>query len=218
MNQGPYSAATVLNFLHQHVYSGDNILNTNFINGGTEKLSLILEKRAENSSVEIKTNSRVISIDCDGDICIGATLESGEKFLSNNIISGLDQNNTCIKLLGLDNISPNYKAQLNNIKYRGCTARIHFSLNDLPKINGIAEDQLSTLFSICPSMDYLEKAYDNVKYGRASSAPYIEFSMPSILNPDYAPKGKHVLSASVQYIPYHLRNNSWNRDLNLQYK
>ena len=216
LNQGPYSAATVLNFLHQHIYSESDILKTNFINGGTERLSSILEERAKYYNVEIKTNSNVISIDCSDNVCVGVTLENQDNFLSNNIISGLDQNNTCIKLLGLENIKPSYRTQLNNIKYRGSTARIHFALNDLPKINGIKQEELQTVFSICPSVDFLEKAYDEVKYGKVSSSPYIEFCLPSILTPEYSNNGKHILSASVQYVPYHLRNNNWNKNLKNQ--
>ena len=213
LNQGPYSAATVLNFLHQNLNSGSNILDANFIKGGSETLSKVFQQKAIDNGTVIKTNSRVYSIDCNDNICEGVTLENGEKFLAHNIISGLDQNNTCIKLLGIENISPNIRTQLNNIKYRGSTARIHFALKDLPKIKGVNQDQLQTIFSITPSINYLEKAYDAVKYGMFSSSPSIEFCIPSLINPEYAPNGKHVLSASIQYIPYNLKNKNWNQSL-----
>tara|TARA_B100001778_G_C18578814_1_gene626375 strand:- start:1388 stop:1915 length:528 start_codon:yes stop_codon:yes gene_type:complete len=71
---------------------------------------------------------------------------------------------------------------------------------------------MGTPFSICPSMEYLEKASDGVKYGYISKNPHLEFSIPSILNPQFSPEGKHVLSASVQYAPYHLRGKDWDTD------
>ena len=71
---------------------------------------------------------------------------------------------------------------------------------------------MGTPFSICPSMEYLEKASDSVKYGYISKNPHLEFSIPSILNPQFSPEGKHVLSASVQYAPYHLRGKEWDTD------
>ena len=154
MNQGPYSAATVLNFLHQNLNSESNILEANFIKGGSEMLPKVLEQKALDNGTVIKTNSRVFSIDCNDSICKGVTLENGEKFLAHNIISGLDQNNTCIKLLGIENVSPNVRTQLNNIKYRGSTARVHFALKDIPKIKGVNQDQLKTVFSITPSINY----------------------------------------------------------------
>ena len=213
LNQGPYSAATVLNFLHQNLNSESNILEANFIKGGSEMLPKVLEQKALDNGTVIKTNSRVFSIDCNDSICKGVTLENGEKFLAHNIISGLDQNNTCIKLLGIENVSPNVRTQLNNIKYRGSTARVHFALKDIPKIKGVNQDQLKTVFSITPSINYLEKAYDAVKYGKFSSSPSIEFCIPSLINSEYAPNGKHVLSASIQYIPYNLKNKKWNQSL-----
>ena len=149
-------------------------------------LPKVLEQKALYNGTVIKTNSRVFSIDCNDSICKGVTLENGEKFLAHNIISGLDQNNTCIKLLGIENVSPNVRTQLNNIKYRGSTARVHFALKDIPKIKGVNQDQLKTVFSITPSINYLEKAYDAVKYGKFSSSPSIEFCIPSLINSEYA--------------------------------
>ena len=138
--------------------------------------------------------------------------------MSDQILSGLDPHNTFINLVGAQNLDPNFHTQIKNIKYRGSTARIHFALQDIPKIKGITDDQMDTIFSVCPSMDYLEKASDAVKYGFISQDPYVEFSIPTIINPEFSPKGKHVLSASVQYAPYHLRNSEWDLDSKEQLK
>ena len=105
---------------------------------------------------------------------------------------------------------------LNNIKFRGSTARINFSLAKLPKIKGINNNQMDSIFSVSPSIEYLERAYDDAKYGRISDSPFIEFTFPSVHNPDFAPEGKHVLSATVQYIPYHIHNGKWNKELRNQ--
>ena len=213
LNQGPYSAATVLNFLHQNLYSDSEILDSKFIFGGTSNFSKILEDKAIENGTEIRLNSKVVSIDCNDNISEGVTLENGDKFFGKNIISGLDQHNTCVKLLSIENLNPKIKTQLDNIKYRGSTARIHFALKDLPNIKGIKEDQLNTVFSITPSINYLEKSFDEVKYGRFSKSPFIEFCIPTLNNPEFAPDGKHVLSASVQYIPYKLKDKEWNDSL-----
>ena len=71
---------------------------------------------------------------------------------------------------------------------------------------------MDTLFAIAPSIEYLEKASDSVKYGQIPQKPYIEFTFPSLINKNFAPDGKHVLSATVQNAPYHLRGQSWNKD------
>ena len=196
-----------------NIYSDTNILDAKFIKGGTSSLSSVFSKKAKDYGVEIKNNSEVIKINCNNGNCDGVTLADGKIFFSKNIISGLDQENTCIKLLETKNLYPNVRTQLNNIKYRGSTARLHFALKSLPKIKGINDDQLQTVFSISPSINYLEKAYDEVKYGGFSSSPYIEFCIPSIINPSFAKDNNHVLSASIQYIPYALKNNKWSDKL-----
>ena len=74
------------------------------------------------------------------------------------------------------NLNPNFNTQLNNIRYRGSTVRIHFALNRLLKIKGVTKDQMGTVFSISPSIEYLERASDSVKYGRLPDNPYVEFT------------------------------------------
>jgi len=110
-------------------------------------------------------------------------------------------------------LNPNFQTQLRNIKYRGSTARIHFALKDLPQINNISAEMMKTVFSIAPTIEYQEKAADSVKYGIVANEPTVEFTIPSFINPDFAPDSKHVLSATVQYAPYHLRNQKWTNSI-----
>jgi len=209
---GPYAAATGYNFLHQHLYSDGIIFNSNFVDGGTQNFAKTLVKIIEENHGEIKTGTKVHSINTKNTLCEGVSIESGDSIKAHFVISGLDPQNTFIKLIGAPNLDPNFFTQLRNIKYRGSTARIHFALNELPQINDISDEHMKTVFSICPSMEYLEKASDAVKYGHFSKNPYVEFSIPSLLNSDFSPEGKHVLSTSVQYAPYHLRNKIWDSD------
>ena len=212
LSYGPYASATGYNFLHQHLYSNGIIHNSNVIIGGTGTLSGILKKILVEKNVEIRTSTKIKSIDIKNKSCEGVTTKDGEIILAEKVISGLDPTNTFINLIGIPNLDPNFHTQVRNIKYRGSTARVHFTLRDMPMIENITIDQMGTLFSICPSMEYLEKASDGVKYGYISKNPHVEFSIPSILNPQFSPEGKHVLSASVQYAPYHLRGKEWDTD------
>jgi len=216
INQGPYSAATSLNFLHQHIHAGGQIHGVNYIKGGIDKFAYALYKAARKMGVDIRTGTSVSSINCKSGLCSGVSISDGKNYNSDIVISGLDPAHTFIKLVGSSKISPTFQRQLKNIKYRGSTARIHFALKKRPDITGIDKGQLDTIFSINPSMEYLERAYDDAKYGRISKKPYIEFSIPSIKTPDYAPTGNHVLSATLQYVPYHLRNGKWNEKLKSQ--
>ena len=210
---GPYAAGTGYNLLHQHVHANGVFHNAYFIKGGTEKLALALKAQAESSGTDIRCAAKVVSINIDNSTCNGVTLECGDTLEAKQVISGLDPNNTFMNLIQPSHLSPNFQRQLKNIRYRGSIARVHFALSKLPKINNISKERMVTLFSISPSIEYLERASDGVKYGYATKSPYIEFTIPSLINDDFSPTGKHVLSASVQYYPYQLRDNKWSDDL-----
>ena len=212
LSYGPYASATGYNFLHQHLYSKGVIHNSSIINGGTGVLPEVLNNILSSYNADLRTNVKVASINIKNNSYESVTTQEGETIMSDQVLSGLDPHNTFINLVGTQNLDPNFHTQIKNIKYRGSTARIHFALRDTPKITGITENQMNTIFSICPSIEYLEKASDAVKYGFISQDPYVEFSIPTIVNPEFSPEGKHVLSASVQYAPYHLRGCEW--DLN----
>jgi len=210
LSLGPYAAGTGYNLLHQNLYSDCGMHNALFIKGGTVELARILKNIAESYHVEVRTNSKVKSIEINQNVCNGIILENGDSIKTSSVVSGLDPNNTFVNLVGSSNLSPNFLTQINNIKYRGSTARVFFILKSLPKIEGVESDQMSANFSICPSMESLEKASDGVKYGKISDTPYVDFNIPSILNENFAVNNKHILAASVQYAPYHLRNQIWN--------
>jgi phytoene dehydrogenase-like protein len=218
LSHGPFAAGTGLNFLHQHLYGNGVIFNKSFINGGTHKLAESIGNYCESKGVNIRTKSKVNSINIVNYRCDSVTLSTGENISAELFISGLDPQNTFNYLIGLDQLNPIFRTQLKNIKYRGSTARIHFALNTLPEIKGISENQMDTVFSISPSIEYIERASDSVKYGDISENPVLEFVIPTINYPNFAPTGKHVLSTTVQYAPYHLRNQHWSKELKEQLK
>jgi len=215
---GPYAAGTGYNLLHQHVHSNGLFHNIKFVKGGTERFATVLKEAAERFNVEIQTSKRVAKINTDQNVCNGVTLGNGEKIMAKQIVSGLDPKNTFFNLVGPSSITPDFRTQINNIRYRGSTARIHFALNNLPEVKGVDTEQLKTVFSISPSIEYLEHASDAVKYGQLPDNPYIEFVIPSLLESDFAPNGEHVLSATIQYTPYHLRNAEWSDSIKDQLK
>ena len=209
LSLGPYAAGTGYNLLHQNLYSDCGIHNSFFIKGGSVELANILKNIAESYHVEIRTSSKVKSIEVNQNFCDGIILENGENIKTSSVVSGLDPHNTFINLIGASNLNPDFLTQINNIKYRGSTARLFFILKNLPEIAGVKPDHMNTNFSICTSMESLEKASDGVKYGKISDTPYVDFNIPSILNENFAINNKHILAASVQYAPYHLRNQIW---------
>jgi phytoene dehydrogenase-like protein len=91
-------------------------------------------------------------------------------------------------------------------KYRGSSGKVNLALDGLPELAckpGVGE-WLRGAISFSPSLDYMERAYDDAKYGRPSGRPYIDMIIPTLVDPSMAPPGKHIVSCFVQYAPYHL--------------
>ena len=211
---GPFAASTGYNFLHQHLYSNGIIHPNTFIKGGTLKFAEVLQNISKSYNVEFRINAKVKSIKLDNEFCKGVVLENGDKIESNIVVSGVDPKNTFINLVGSPNLNPNFRTQVRNIKYRGSIARMHFLLKDLPKIHEIPKENMATMFSICPNIEYLERASDSMKYGCLADNPFISFCFPTLINPDFSSSGNHILSSTIQYVPYRLRKQKWGSETN----
>jgi phytoene dehydrogenase-like protein len=100
-----------------------------------------------------------------------------------------------------------------NIKYRGTAARVHLVLEGLPAFGALPKADAQTLLSghiqIAPTLTYIQKAYDPVKYGNRSERPYLDIQIPTLTDPSLAPDGKHIMSVTVKYMPYALREGDW---------
>ena len=142
------------------MYSNGIIHNAKFIKNGPDALIKALTNIAKSFDVKIKTGNKIQSIDCKDSVCKGISLENGASYSGSIIISSLDPTHTFMKLIGNQHLSPTLHTQIHNIKYRGSAARVHFGLHALPLIEGISKKQMQAIFSIAPSINYLERAYD----------------------------------------------------------
>ena len=213
LSQGPFAAATGYNFLHQHIYANGIINNSMLIKGGTGYLAKCLEKVAKSYGVEIINKCQVNSINLNNGVCTGITINTDKKIISEYVVSSLDPSSTFESLIGTEYLDPTFITQLKNIKYRGSVSRIHFELNELPEIKGVSNEEMNTFFTVSPSIEYLERASDACKYGEISKNPFVEFSFPTINNPEFSSERNHILSATIQYTPYKLRRNEWSSSL-----
>jgi phytoene dehydrogenase-like protein len=138
-------------------------------------------------------------------------LENGDEIYGKVISSSLDPNMTFRKLLQADQLPPDFLAGIVRYKFRGCSAKVNLALAGLPNFKCLpgAGPHLRGAISISPSVDYMERAYDDAKYGEYSKRPYMDIVIPSLTDPSVAPPGKHVMSCFVQYAPYHLANGTW---------
>jgi phytoene dehydrogenase-like protein len=140
-----------------------------------------------------------------------AVLENGEELHAPVIVSGADPRRTFLGLVGEAELPEEFAASIKRYKFRGSSAKVNLALAEAPRFTCLPQPgpHLRGAVSISPSVDYLERAYDDAKYGEISRQPYMDIIMPSMLDPSMAPPGKHVMSIFVQYAPYHL-SSGWN--------
>lgn len=127
------------------------------------------------------------------------------------VISNADPRTTFIGLVDPLQLDPGFLRQVRHIKFRGAVAKVNLALDRLPDFTALPGPgpHLQGTIVISPSIDYLERAYDDAKYGEISQRPYLEAVIPSLSDATRAPAGKHVMSILVQYAPYHLKAGVW---------
>jgi phytoene dehydrogenase-like protein len=181
--------------------------------GGSGAIGHSLATAAANNGVEIRTNSEVVRIITQDGQAVGIELDSGEQISAAVIASAVDMRTTFMKLVDPYYLDRTFVQHVNNIKYRGTMARVHFALNRLPSftaVNGDGEKLLGGHIQISPSMTYLQKAFDPVKYGRLSQQPFLDIQIPSLIDSSLVPAGQHLMSVTMKYMPYHWKEGDWN--------
>jgi phytoene dehydrogenase-like protein len=125
------------------------------------------------------------------------------------VLSSAPLRRTLIELIDVAQLDPQFVHAVQNVRARGVTARVHLALNRLPTFRGVDAEALRGVLSFAPDLNYIERAYDDAKYGRVSARPVLEARIPSLVDGSLAPAGKHVMSINVQYAPYELRGAGW---------
>ena len=182
-----------------------------FAGGGTGAISDAIAAAAREAGVEIRTQSPVARVLVRGGQARGVVLASGEEIAGTIISSSVDPHRTFLKMIEADQLPEEFLEEARRYKLRGSSGKVNLALDALPEFRCLRGPgrHLRGAISISPSVDYMERAYDDAKYGQFSRRPYIDIVIPSLTDPSVAPPGKHVLSCFVQYAPYHLKNGSW---------
>jgi phytoene dehydrogenase-like protein len=174
---------------------------------------------ARQAGVEIRTGAEVAQIEAVDGAVTGVTLASGDTIAARAVVSSADPKRTLLGLLDPMHLGPEMVRRLQNIRAHGTLATISYAVSSLPRINGVdtlhgAERSaaLSGRIRLASGIDGIERAFDAAKYGGYAAEPWIELTIPSVTDPALAPPGQHVVSAYVQYAPYHVRGTSWDAE------
>jgi len=211
--QGPMASGTTFMMLYHAIGSSCGFRASKFVRGGMGQLSMALAKAAKQHGAEIKTGVEVKQIVVNEYQAQSVVLANGDELSAQAIISNADPRRTFFDLVGAPNLGPQFNRMVKNIRFRGTTAKMNFALSGLPKFKGVANpgSQLSGHIIICPSLEYLERAYDDAKYGTFSKQPSLDIVLPSVLDSMFAPEGQHVMSVTMQYAPYRLKSGDWDK-------
>ena len=208
---GVRSPGTAYVLLHHYMGEIDGAFRSwGFARGGTGSISNAIADAAREAGVEIRTDVAVAKILQTNGRATGVALTNGEEIAARVVSSSLDPRLTFLKMLGAEHLPADFVEDITRYKFRGSSGKVNLALDALPDFRCLPGPgaHLRGAISISPSVAYMERAYDEAKYGRYSSRPYIDVVIPSLTDPSVAPPGKHVLSCFVQYAPYNLKG-SW---------
>ena len=209
---GVRSPGTAYVLLHHYMGDIDGAFRSwGLSKGGTGRVSESIAAAAQGYGAEIRLEAPVKHIFVKDNEATGVVLENGDYFLASAVLSGVDPRVTFMKMVGEGQLPDEFAADIHNYKFRGSSGKVNLALDGLPDFTcrpGTGA-HLRGAISISPGVDYMERAYDDAKYGRYSRRPYIDIVIPSLTDPSVAPPGKHVMSCFVQYAPYDLRGGSW---------
>jgi phytoene dehydrogenase-like protein len=180
--------------------------------GGTGGISAAIASAARAAGAEIRTDAPVAQIVVRGRRATGVALESGEEIEARVVVSSVDPKRTFLDMLERDTLDADFVDEVARYRYRGSSGKVNLALDGLPEFTSLpgAGEHLRGAISFSPSIDYMEHAYDDAKYGRFSTHPYVDIVIPTLVDPAMAPPGKHVMSCFVQYAPYKLADGaSW---------
>ena len=202
---GVRSPGTAYVLLHHYMGEIDGAFRSwGLSRGGTGAISNAIADAAREAGAEIRTEAPICEDHRQGRRGDGVVLENGDEIHADVVSSSVDPRLTFMKMVGAEHLPDDFVDDVKRYKFRGSSGKVNLALDALPDFKALpgAGPHLRGAISISPSVEYMERAYDDAKYGRYSRRPYIDMVIPSLTDPSVAPPGKHVMSCFVQYAPY----------------
>jgi phytoene dehydrogenase-like protein len=214
---GPRSPGTAYVLLHHYMGEIDGAFRAwGFAKNGSGGVSGSIHNAAIALGVEIRVNAGVKQVIVKNESAVGVALENGDELYAKVVMSAADPKRTFLQFVEAKHFPDEFVTSIQNFRTRGSSGKVNIALSELPNFTALpfqGKGHDSVLHrgavSISPSIDYIERAYDDAKYGQISKRPYLDMIFPSMIDPDMAPPGQHVMSCFVQYAPYDLEG-GWN--------
>lgn len=202
---GPRSPGTAYVLLHHYMGEIDGAFRAwGFAKGGSGGVSGAIANAARALGVEIRVETSVQQVKVKNGRATGVVLENGDELDARVVLSAADPKRTFLQFVESKYFPDDFVTSIRNFRVRGSSGKVNIALSELPQFTALPDEPAvhRGAVSISPSIDYIERAYDDAKYGQISQRPYIDMIFPSMIDPDMAPPGQHVMSCFVQYAPY----------------
>jgi phytoene dehydrogenase-like protein len=214
---GPWSAGSALVLLLRAAADASPAGSIQFPAGGAGAITRAMADAAKQAGAEIRTGADIAEIRVKDGVATGVVLTSGEEIPARAVVSNADPKRTLMRLVDPTHLTPDFIQKIKNYRSMGTVAKVNLALSALPEFTALKTGSgiksngslLQGRIQISPEIDYLERAFDESKYGNFSRHPYIEITFPSLSDPSLAPAGQHVMSIYMQYAPYKLKNSDW---------
>jgi phytoene dehydrogenase-like protein len=212
---GPKSTGTTLMLLYQSMNAGEaGFRASRFVEGGMGCLAQALASAVREAGGEIRLAAPVRQIVLENGMSVGVLLADGEMVHAPCVLSSVSPRATFFDLVGASNLEVRFVREVRNIRYRGSMARVNLALKDLPAFHpgqpeAETRERLSGRLMFCPDLEYLERAYDEAKYGLFPQRLVLDAAIPTLSDPSLAPPGMHLMEINVQYPPYRLESSNW---------
>lgn len=212
---GPMSQGSGLVLLYHSLGEHDGHFGSwAFHKGGNGGFTQVLARAARAYGAEILLESPVDSVITKDGRATGVALADGTELHAPVVVSAVDPRRTFLELVEPRELPGDLVENIQRFRFQGTSAKVNFALDGLPRYPALGDrsDQYRGFINMGPTIEYLERAYDDAKYGWYSQRPYIDGAIQSVVDPDMAPPGKHVMSCFIQYAPYHLKGSDWDSE------
>jgi len=213
---GPYDPGSALGLLFHLLGGGDGEIQGFYghVIGGMGAITQALASAARKLGVEILTSSPVAKIDVRGGRSRGVFLEDGTEISSRLVLSNADPKRTFLGLVEANQLPEDFRHAVAGIKMDGPCAKVNFVLSEEPRVTGMPPDWTPpqrSLFTLVPSLQFAERCYDIAKFGEIPEELWVDCVVASNVDSTLASPGKHVMTTFIQYVPYRLREGTWDQ-------